>query len=123
MTDSAPYDAELERQLLGSVLIGGFKTAIEDYAVDVEWFFDLRNQEVWTACEQVAADGGEVDVASVGIKCHTITFFELNNLADLSPSATNTCFYAESLRRVHVRRKVWIELVGCLTRQLRQAIP
>jgi replicative DNA helicase len=101
-----PENPSLERDLLGSVLIGGYHAA-KDLGVTSEWFYDPRNIEVWQACNEVEAQGGQVDQVSVTSKAKRQALY-IDDLCGRASTAANVELFAKELAGFHVRRKAFL---------------
>lgn len=111
-----PYNGELERDFLGSVLIGGYHQA-RDLGVTSDWFYDPRNIEVWNACGQVDAEGAQVNQVTVTTKARRQALY-IDDLCEKGSTYSNVSYFITDLANVYIRRRAFIghydALIACV---------
>jgi replicative DNA helicase len=108
-----PYDEEMEKAVLGAVLLQPEIYLILAAIVEADDFFLLRHQYIWQACANIEAEGNTISRALIRRQLQDHNAWEsvggdlyLSELLTSTPSAGYAEQYARLVKRDSVRRQL-----------------
>jgi replicative DNA helicase len=108
-----PHSPEMERGVLGCVLIDPNKCLPEVLTLKKSAFYDLRNQEIFSALVKMHSAGNAIDIITLQQNLKDAGLLEqiggipyLSQLQDAVPSAANLSYYLDIVREKFDLRKI-----------------
>jgi replicative DNA helicase len=106
MHNPPQHNINLERALLGSILLKPSSFASVSGLVSDSDFYDINNQEIYRAMLGIYEAGLTIDVVSVGQRLDRTPVMALNALLDASATAANILDVARQVRSLSAQRQM-----------------